>query len=79
MVFDDSSDKIEKDNTIDFDDDPADVTDSDEEYELEQAHKMQNKYSLEVRRAIEDHLEEAKLRKKFDYFYDDEFGLDSED
>lgn len=30
-------------------------------------------FSLQARRAIEDHLEQRRLRKELDYLYDDEF------
>lgn len=31
-------------------------------------------FSLQARRAIEDHLEQRRLRKELDYLYDDEFA-----
>lgn len=33
-------------------------------------------HSLEVRRAIEDHLERSRLQKDLDYLFDDEFTED---
>lgn len=45
-----------------------------EDYEMAEDNKVKNRYSLEVRRAIEDHLEETRLRKEFDYMFDDDFG-----
>jgi|GEM_PF-1306726 len=31
-------------------------------------------FSLQARRAIEDHLEQRRLRKELDYLFDDEFA-----
>lgn len=76
MYEEDSSENLAKEN-IDFTDD--DSVEQAEDYELEQAHRMQNKYSLDVRRAIEDHLEESRLRKEFDYLYNDEFGAEGDE
>lgn len=32
-----------------------------------------NEHALEVRRAIEDHLERTRLQKELDYLFDDQF------
>lgn len=41
--------------------------------------KSQTKtFSLQARRAIEDHLEQRRLRKELDYLFDDEFANNPE-
>lgn len=49
--------------------------------ELEQlakkAKSQTNRFSLKARRAIEDHLEERKLRKEMDYLFSDGFAEDN--
>jgi hypothetical protein len=37
-----------------------------------------SRFSLKARRAIEDHLEQRKLRKETDYFFDDHFVEEDE-
>lgn len=80
MVFDESPEKMDQDPSLaaaaeeDSDDYEA------EDYgEIDQLHKAHNRYSLEVRRAIEDHLEHTRLQKEFDYLFDDEFVNDEDD
>jgi hypothetical protein len=67
-----------KDEVIkDFEEPEENEEPTEGEFELDNLHKNQNKFSLEVRRAIEDHLEELRLRREVDYLYDDEFGTDT--
>ena len=37
-----------------------------------------SRHSLEVRRAIEDHLERLRLQEEVDYLYDEDFGTEEE-
>lgn len=44
------------------------------EEELESKKNRQaGKHTLEIRRAIEDHLEQTRLRKELDYLFDEDF------
>lgn len=38
-----------------------------------------NRFSLKARRAIEDHLEQRRLRKELDYLFDDDFANENPD
>lgn len=41
--------------------------------------KMQGgRFSLKARRAIEDHLEQRRLRKEMDYLFNDDFAKEDE-
>lgn len=81
MEYDDSSENIDdeysrKVSTDDVDDEGTDLEEIEEE-DAEASDK--SRPNLEVRRAIEDHLERTRLRKELDYLFDDEFGRDDEE
>jgi hypothetical protein len=56
----------EIDATLIDDEDPAEL--------LANKKSKGQTFSLQARRAIEDHLEQRRLRKELDYLYDDEFA-----
>ncbi len=68
---------LDLDEELDFREDPS-FTEDPALADLDQLGKKGknqagNRYSLRARRAIEDHLEQRRLRKELDYLFDDHF------
>lgn len=50
------------------------LLDADEILSNKKSKTQPKTFSLQARRAIEDHLEQRRLRKELDYLFDDEFA-----
>src|ERR1700733_14334374 len=77
-----ASDFLDDENELDFDEESAaNVTALPEEHvpaeiidpRKAKAQAAKERFSLKARRAIEDHLEQRRLRKELDYLFDDDF------
>ena len=78
---DDSDLPIELDAELKFDEDLDldDLAKEALEQQLAKKNKIQqnvSRFSLQSRRAIEDHLEKRRLRRELDYLFDDQFVND---
>ncbi len=75
--YDSQSENIELDDaTIDAQE-PAGIVEDDESLNSNLKSKSKSsEHSLEVRRAIEDHLERTRLQKDLDYLFDEKFSED---
>lgn len=63
------------DKELDFEDSFSEDVNLNELEQLAKKAKTQgSRFSLKARRAIEDHLEQRKLRKEVDYMFDDDFA-----
>jgi hypothetical protein len=58
---------------LDLDDEGGELTGNDEDLWNMKKDKNQTKFSLQSRRAIEDHIEQRRLHKELDYLFDDDF------
>ncbi len=81
MEYEDSSENLDDEysRNVSADDDVDDEETDLEEIDDESEASDKSRPNLEVRRAIEDHLERTRLRKELDYLFDDEFGRDDEE
>jgi hypothetical protein len=57
---------------LDLDDEGGEPGGNEEELWMKKD-KSQTKFSLQSRRAIEDHIEQRRLHKELDYLFDDDF------
>jgi hypothetical protein len=78
MAYEESSandeSNVDSSEDIDVNDDEIESSGSSEDEEAQASdEKNGNHHALEVRRAIEDHLERSRLQKEFDYLFDDKF------
>lgn len=85
MDFEDSSEEIEDESMgrtpegLDSEASEEELGDIEEDLGDIEKDRHSSRHSLEVRRAIEDHLERTRLRKELDYLYDDDFANDNEE
>jgi hypothetical protein len=66
------------DKDLDFEESFGDEALSELEQLARKAKIQGTRFSLKARRAIEDHLEERKLRKEMDYMFNDDFAADDD-
>lgn len=65
---------------LDFEEGFGDETTLSELEQLARKAKIQGtRFSLKARRAIEDHLEQRRLKKEMDYMFDDDFAAGDEE
>lgn len=82
-VSEDNLDPTSSDDIVN--DDSGEISEDNEIEELEEIEKKGKKpsqadqHTQEVRRAIEDRLEQTKMRKEFDYLFDDDFADEDEE
>ena len=80
MSYQDESGDFEESASADYLDElDEEEAVSEEDSEVHRGIKGKDKsseHALEVRRAIEDHLERTRLQKDLDYLFDDEFTED---
>lgn len=72
LSFDQDSDDSEFASEKEID--PTLIEEEDPEDILANKKSKAQTFSLQARRAIEDHLEQRRLRKELDYLYDDKFA-----
>lgn len=70
----DLKDALELDDNLDVDAIPGEET----SVSLKEKDKQLGRHTLEVRRAIEEHLERKRLLQEVDYLFDDHFVEDTE-
>jgi hypothetical protein len=69
-----SSGEEERELAIDYVEDEGPI----EELEVLDEKKPKDRHSLDVRRAIENLLDEKRLRKELDYLFDEDFANEDE-
>ncbi|MGE3921013.1 MAG: PA3496 family putative envelope integrity protein [Gammaproteobacteria bacterium] len=75
--YEDSDGEIERDGLDPEADSTSEIEEEIEEIvDLSELKNKKDRHSLEVRRAIEEHLEKIRLRREIDYLFDDDFFND---